>query len=124
MAPTWRPSVLALATIPFVNALDYPECQPPNTFTQLTFANARLARSNLGGLGGRCDAKPELCTHGSTTSMPHEIYIEGIASIKEDGGEGHSERNVQVDLRITNMSEYRGWNVNVRCAQHCCEPAS
>ena len=64
--------------------------------------------------GGRCDTvdnsqpgyqdsnDPTLCTEGVTTAAtPHEIYLTNL---------GQAAGGVQIDLRITNESEYRAWN--------------
>ena len=70
----------------------------PRTFTLLSLSEARLARSNLGGLGGRCDANAAECTDGlRKASTPAELYFESVG--------------VGVDLRVANASEYRAWNV-------------
>ena len=70
----------------------------PRTFTLLSLSEARLARSNLGGLGGRCDANAAECTDGlRNASTPAELYFERVG--------------VGVDLRVANASEYRAWNV-------------
>ena len=84
-------------------------CERP-TFTDITFKQAQLARSNLGGLGGRCDPGSSdggslLCTDGATTSATaHEVYISNV---------GKSADGALLDLRITNESEYRAWNVAI-----------
>ena len=81
-------------------SLTYPDCQPPDSFTQISFEAARLRRSNLGGLGGRCDNNGALCTEGqTTTSTPRDLYIENVG-VHTSG---------QIDLRIVNESEYRAW---------------
>ena len=76
-------------------------CRPFTADTTLISfgAKARLARSNLGGVGGRCDADGSECTQGlRTASTPPDVYIENVAP--------------NVDLQLTNESEYRTWNAN------------
>ena len=71
--------------------------------------------------------RPEYCTQGATTAQtPRSVYIENVGHVTEvvDG----VEVVVQIDLRISNTSEYRSWNVNVngthapstplRCTDH------
>lgn len=95
----------------------YPACQPRDTFTLITLVDAILVRSNLGGVGGRCNANQRerplngsspgghWCSEGETTnSTPHELYLARV---------GFTPTQEQIDLRITNVSEYRAWNANV-----------
>ena len=37
-------------------------CEQRSSFTQIELSEAQLVRTNLGGLGGRCDTNPGLCT--------------------------------------------------------------
>ena len=66
----------------------------PRTFTQISFANASLVRSDLGGAGGRCDLEPSMCT-GAPDPAARDVYIAGVGT----------ERGERIDLRITNESE-------------------
>ena len=92
-------------------------CIPPDAFTAITFDDARLTRSNLGGQGGRCrtqtsydgtvmqwhalcDEHCDVDTPGGICTSPPEVYIANI---------GTAPGNVCIDLRITNESEYRAW---------------
>jgi hypothetical protein len=60
----------------------------------------------LGGLGGRCNQDPSLCTSGAPSALTQpDILIRNVASAFENGE--------QLDLHISNESEYRGWNVNL-----------
>ena len=85
-------------------------CTPQEAFTALSFATARLVRSNLGGQGGRCvnmtyDVNESytwdlLCDEEQSPSTPHEILMRGLGTTPD---------NNRIDLRITNESEYRAW---------------
>jgi hypothetical protein len=58
-------------------------CVPADSFTPIDFGVARLARTNLGGLGGRCDVdrEPELCTEGGrTVTTPNDVYIMDVGN--------------------------------------------
>lgn len=81
-----------------------PSCEPIASFTRLSFESARLVRSNLGGLGGRCDAdeSPSECESGATAAdTPREILIDGI---------GIASSGEEISLGIVNVSEYKAWN--------------
>ena len=66
-------------------------CEPP-TFSKLNFGNARVAWSNLGGLGGSCENEGVQCTFGPTTATtPQDVYYENVGI--GAGGE-------RIDLRI------------------------
>ena len=97
-----------------------PDCIERNSFVFLDFDNGAsdtsscdgiLEHSNLGGLGGKCTmvGQEGLCRSGApNASTPHEILMRdigylGLATI----GDRLSE---SIDLRITNESEYRGYN--------------
>lgn len=75
-------------------------CVERGSFSAIDFSTALLARSNLGGQGGRCDAVETaagMCLAiGRDSNTPHELYFSGVG---RDG----------LDLRITNESEYRAW---------------
>ena len=85
-----------------LSTADASGCVPRESFIPLAFPTARLVRSNLGGAGGRCTSYDE-CDELQTASTPHEIYFSNVA--EDDAG-------VQVDLRITNESEYRAWTAS------------
>lgn len=75
------------------------------SFTKLSFDNASLRHSNLGGQGGRCDESeypPGQCEVAQTPTTPHEIYITGVGS--EPSGS-------RIDLRIVNETTYRAWRL-------------
>lgn len=85
--------------------LTYPQCQPPEDFTNLDFQNSLLVRSNLGGLGGRCGTEmSEWCVEVPSISggSDHDIYIARVGHLPH--------RGEQIDLRIVNETEYRPWN--------------
>jgi hypothetical protein len=87
--------------------LDYPACQPHNSFTRVSFDDAHLVRSNLGGLGGMCTADPDKCTadvSGSSSSSEDDIYISGV---------GVSASGESIDMRISNETEYRAWKAAI-----------
>ena len=80
-------------------------CIPAESFTAVTFDNATLRRSNLGGLGGRCDETAfavGMCELPQTESTPHEIFIVNV---------GRAPNGARIDLRITNETEYRAWRL-------------
>ena len=104
------PRLLLLLVAP---AQQQPQCEPRDTFVVIDFSSSRLVRSNLGGLGGRCDSNAALCTEGMrTSSTPHDLTIEdvGYAHGGATLGSGGSQ---SITLQITNQSEYRAWNTNV-----------
>jgi hypothetical protein len=59
-----------------------------------------LVRSNLGGEGGRCN-EPGRCVELQNASTPRELYLRSVGKLSD---------GTQIDLRITNRSEYRAWN--------------
>ena len=81
-------------------------CTPQEAFTALSFATARLVRSNLGGQGGRCvnmtyDVNESytwdlMCDEEQSPSTPHEILMRGLGTTPD---------NNRIDLRITNESD-------------------
>ena len=102
-------------------------CKPRESFVQIGFAQATLVRSNIGGQGGRCwlegecqftvapkDPNDALELPGSNTD--HEMYITNIGINSMDpkySVDGVSSGNgEQVDLVVTNLTEYRSWNTN------------
>ena len=82
--------------------LTYPDCQPPGQgFTEVLFKHASLGWSNLGGIGGRCDAgvRPESCAAGATSnSTPPTLYMYNVGVDVVSG--------TRFDLLVTNESEY------------------
>lgn len=94
-------------TDPFLVPVDAP-CIPGSSFTGIRFDDAVLVRSNLGGLGGRCD-DASLCVEPQTVSQANglrEVRIQDVGLADIDGrGEGYQ---TPIDLRIRNESEYKG----------------
>lgn len=68
------------------------------------FEKAQVVRSNLGGMGGRCDNLTQ-CVELEAPNTPHEIYISRAAVRLDRAG--------LTDLRITNTSEYRARNSRI-----------
>lgn len=91
MLRTLATTVLLFAAL--VSGLEYEE---------LSFDNASLVRSNLGGHGGRCALESQ-CEEAQTAETPPEIYIRNVGSVRTTARLG------VIDLRITNESEYRPW---------------
>ena len=90
-------------------------CEAPSSFVRVEFFDgAVLARSNLGGQGGRCSAL-DLCDEVQSSTTPHEILIRdvGVNEIASQYNEGRRTLQEPIDLRITNTTEYHGWNTNV-----------
>ena len=84
------------------------ECVPPDSFTAISFASASLSRSNIGGMGGRCDTNAALCTDGlRSESTPTDMLIKHIATLSQ------VDPSETIGLRITNETEYKAWNTNV-----------
>ena len=80
-------------------------CVPGDSFDQIKFDDAQLSYSNLGGLGGRCDRADGNCLYIlNATEAPQEIYYENVGSTSRTYPLG-----TQIDLRITNETEYRSW---------------
>ena len=96
------------------------QCTPPEAFTALSFDAASLVQSNLGGKGGRCTdtcyanggcvSWQSLCDEKepginfadtATTFGNMHILIRNLGTTPE---------GAQINLRITNESEYRAWN--------------
>ena len=107
--------------------LDYTEaellnktCTPRDSYTNLTFDNAHLVLSNLGGQGGRCVdtcyTDPVRCftwnefcdEQQPTANAPDAGGVMGNMHILfRDVGTVNGQ---SIWLRITNESEYRAWN--------------
>lgn len=79
-------------------------CAVPGSFTNLDLQYATMIRSNLGGQGGRC-SKWNRCEEPETAETPHEIRIADVGVHRLNGK--------AIDLRITNESEYFGYNTDV-----------
>ena len=68
------------------------DCEPRDAFTMISFDNARLARSNLGGITGRCEQSTNPCTLGPTTAAsPRDLFFENL---------GTTEDGQRIDLRV------------------------
>lgn len=75
-------------------------CVEPGSFVAIDFTNARLARSNLGAVGGRCDSADGGCSEVRNVShTPSELLYHGVGV--------HGADAARIDLRVTNVSEYR-----------------
>ena len=66
----------------------------------ISFAN--LVYSNLGGLGGSCDAVGK-CESLHSAATPHGIYYRQVGT----------QNGVSWDLRITNATYYLPWNARI-----------
>ena len=84
---------------------------------QIDFSGARLVRSNLGGLGGRC-AEPDECAETQTATTPRELYFSNVLSLVDPLASTFTARTDAVDLRVTNQSEYRAWSAQPRARVH------
>ena len=88
--------------------LDTGECVGKDSFTPLSFDEATLVRSNLGGMGGRCwldiGNSTGLCADDTAPSAtsPRELYFSTLGADRITGD--------KIDLRITNLTEYRWWS--------------
>jgi hypothetical protein len=98
-------------------------CVPLQSFTPIYFDYSSIVASNLGGQGGRCvDA---YASDGSTISwrdmceqQQPTLNVPDSSPTSMDGNMDILIRNVGnestngevISLRITNVSEYRGWN--------------
>ena len=90
---------------------DHPGISPPN------FATATVSNSNLGGLCGlscktdqsNYDTATGACAYTDTSDpkcdrgAAHEMYFQGLGSTQSGN---------QVDLRVTNLTEYTPWDSN------------
>ena len=113
--------LLAVAVCPLRAAHPVGSCIEDGTFFYFDFSskidpsscNGILEHSNLGGLGGRCTmpGMEELCiTRGApTASTPHEMLFRGIGRPNDNYLTPEHVMDT-VDMRITNISEYRGFN--------------
>ena len=88
--------------------LDTGECVGKDSFTPLSFDEATLVRSNLGGMGGRCwldiGNSTGLCADDTapTATSPRELYFSTLGADRITGD--------KIDLRIKNLTEYRWWS--------------
>jgi len=92
-----------------------------NSFVHIVFDHAHTTRSNLGGQGGRCNlgGLPDGCDEPAVSdpppagTVPHEVYIRDIGRDvlgSNYGGAGWDASSAgYVDMRITNVTEYRAW---------------
>ena len=78
-------------------------CTPRDSFVHVGFDMAKLVRSNLGGQGGRCTTAG-FCVEQLTASTPQEILFETV---------GIARPGEPIDMRVTNTSEYRAWNIKL-----------
>jgi hypothetical protein len=78
-------------------------CTPRDSFVHVGFDMAKLVRSNLGGQGGRCTTAG-FCVEQLTASTPQEILFETV---------GVARTGEPIDMRVTNTSEYRAWNIKL-----------
>ena len=86
-------------------------------YTPFSFDNAVLGRSNLGGLGGRC-TDAGLCAELQTVTQANdgptnnlrEVRFNLVANSRQLDPQG---RAIPVDLRVTNETEYRAWNIRL-----------
>ena len=72
-------------------------CIPGDSFTPVSFENAAIVHSNLGGQGGPCTTAG-VCDEMQSADTPHEIYLRNVAT---------SPTGDRIDLRITNATEYK-----------------
>ena len=102
-------AVLLLLLFFFPPTSSQGSCTQPDSFIHIDFDVAVLVRSNLGGEGGRCFIAGTCLELYNESTTPHEIAIQGVGF--NALGPGVSEADGQrIDLRITNMTEYRSWN--------------
>ena len=81
-------------------------------YTPFSFDNAVLTRSNLGGLGGRC-TEASLCTEMESVTQANdlrEVRFSLVANSKTLDEQGNA---IPIDLRVTNETEYRAWNIRL-----------
>ena len=81
-------------------------------YTPFSFDNAILQRSNLGGLGGRC-TEASLCTEMQSVTQVNdlrEVRFALVANSKTLDEQGNA---IPIDLRVTNETEYRAWNIRL-----------
>jgi hypothetical protein len=77
-------------------------CIDEKSFTPIKFDLSTLRTSNLGGMGGRCDTAPDQCDFPRNASTPREVYVSNV---------GKTRFGSQIDIRVTNETEYRAWRV-------------
>ena len=111
-----RPLLLLLALAPPRAAPSSATCIERGSFVDINFesqsqpgtCNGILEHSNLGGLGGRCtmSGAEDLCiqTGAPTATTPTDIRFRGV---------GTSATGERIDMRITNETEYRGYNTEI-----------
>lgn len=94
------------------------DCVPGSSFVPILFRDASTVRSNLGGQGGRCNQGPlpQGCDEQASTDPPdssslQEIYIRNVGTnvIGLEHTDGVPTNGRQIDMRITNLTEYRAW---------------
>ena len=84
-------------------------CVDRDSFVSLSFHDATVVHSNLGGLGGQCGIKVFDCDENEVTdATPHEMLLRGVGV----NNVGPAANDEVIDLRITNTSEYRHWTPN------------
>ena len=94
-------------------------CVPADSYVDIRFDGASVVRSNLGGKGGRC-TDPSECDEVQSASTAREIYIRDVG-VHELGAEyngGQRANRAPIDLRITNLTEYHGWNTPLNGIKH------
>ena len=80
-----------------------PDCTARGSFTSISFDNASLVHSNLGGMGGRCST-PGLCLELETPTTPRQLLYEGL---------GRTSAGSLISMRGVNESEYRAWRYQI-----------
>ena len=88
-------------------------CTPPDSFVFIDFDGASVARSNLGGQGGRCTDYSQCDEIYDAPTTPHEIILKDVGINVMSARyhpSGIASSGEPVDLRITNTTEYHGWN--------------
>lgn len=89
-------------------------CTPPESFVPIRFDSAFTVRSNLGGQGGRCVESSTECDEVyDAASTPHEILLRDVGTNNMASfwnPTGMTSAGEPIDMRLTNLSEYRGWN--------------
>ena len=72
-------SSLLLSSLALADASASPACVHADSFTSISFDNATLVTSNLGGEGGRCSTAG-LCSQLESASTPPDIYFAGVGA--------------------------------------------
>ena len=101
-------SSLLLSSLALADASASPTCVHADSFTSISFDNATLVTSNLGGEGGRCSTAG-LCSQLESASTPPDIYFAGVGAVVD----ATSGTTATVDLRVSNETEYRARNANL-----------